>query len=41
MVRADVFGEWGWPVVVEDEAAPRMQLSDVLLPAEEVAELFL
>ena len=41
MVRADVFEEWGWPEVVEDKTSSRLQLADVLLPAEEVASLFL
>ena len=41
MVRADVFEEWGWPEVVEDKTASRFQLADVLLPADEVASLFL
>ena len=40
-VRTDIVQEWGWPEVQPDPSQIRLEMKDVLLPPDKVAELFL
>ena len=40
-VRADIVQEWGWPDMQPDASLSRLEMADVLLPPDRVAELFL